>query len=179
MDDRKLTDQELKKVLASLADEVAVPQGFSQAVIARIKGEGATVNDSKPWWRASWALPAWTLAAAALSLALYLKLPFASRPPVPAKSSQVCQRVVCPKSGEPACISFALKKAGKVRFEVFTDSGRSIVAMQQEGVSAGDHQLYWNGLDVHDKEIASRSFTVIIKTDEYTVRQEILKDPAC
>jgi hypothetical protein len=179
MDEKNMTDEELQGLLAGQADEVAVPEGFSRAVISRLKEEHASVNDSRPWWK-SWAVPAWSLAAAALAAVLVLKAPWAGEKHQPAPApSQVCQRVVCPRSGEPACISFALKKPGDVRFEVFASNGKSIVAMQQKGVAAGAHQLYWNGLDVHDREVASRSFTIVIKTDEYTVRQEILKDPAC
>jgi hypothetical protein len=184
---KELSPKELKKLrdqLNLISNQVAVPDDFRYDLRKRL----APSTESAPLRLASLAQgrlrPSWSffkfwlpgLAAAAAVLALFVRPMLVPKAPAP---SQVCQRVVCPSAGKPACISFQLKTAGPVKIEVFTPQGESVVALQQNSVTPGDHQLYWDGRDVHEKVLAFQSYTVVIKTKEFTVKQQIVKDPAC
>jgi hypothetical protein len=180
----KISDEQLQALLKAAAEEVAVPDGFSDRVLSVLRKEPASapsglLREGFVW---NWALLWKALApvAAVAMVVVALKLPWLGTKAAPgADTTLVCKRVVCPSAGDPACISFVLKDPGPVKVEVFTSTGATVVALHQDHVAAGAHQLYWDGHDANEKIAKGNKFMVVITAAGRTEKQEILKDPDC
>lgn len=71
-------------------------------------------------------------------------------------------------------ISFILSEQGRVIVEIFNIRGGKIATLLDEDLSAGKHQVLWDGKDDNGKEAGSGVYLYILKTDTYNQTKKML-----
>ncbi|MCP4292048.1 MAG: S8 family serine peptidase [bacterium] len=72
-------------------------------------------------------------------------------------------------------IAFSLPRATQAELAVFTISGRRVVTLVNESMTAGEHQVSWNGQDSSGRQIASGAYFYRLSTgDNQLVKRMVL-----
>jgi len=72
-------------------------------------------------------------------------------------------------------ISFSLQHDSKVELSVFNIKGQKITTLLNENMTAGKHNIAWNGVDSNNKKVSSGVYFYKMESSKYTnVKKMIL-----
>jgi hypothetical protein len=71
-------------------------------------------------------------------------------------------------------INFNLHKQSKVRIDVYNAKGQLVTTLKNETMSAGSHQIQWNGNSRNNQQLSSGIYFVRLQTDDYSDMKKML-----
>ncbi len=72
-------------------------------------------------------------------------------------------------------LTFTLPQASHVLLEIFDVSGRRVRSLQQERLSAGIHQVRWDGLNMQQRPVPSGLYLVRLQTEETALQSSVVR----
>jgi hypothetical protein len=72
-------------------------------------------------------------------------------------------------------ITYNLKESGKITLDVFNTKGQKVKSLIDSDQPSGSYEVYWNGTDLNNKQVASGVYFCTLKTERnYVSRKMIL-----
>jgi hypothetical protein len=71
-------------------------------------------------------------------------------------------------------INFSLKEAGHVNLEVYNIKGQRVTTLVNEEMSAGHHNVVWNGRDERGNQVSSGVYFFRMSNDRYTSTRKMI-----
>ncbi len=90
-------------------------------------------------------------------------------PPVLARGTRLLPNAPNPFNPRTT-LRFTLDRPGRVRLEIIDSRGRRVRRLLDAGLSAGEHQMVWNGLDDAGRAVSSGVYRMVL-TEENGTRQ--------
>ena len=79
-----------------------------------------------------------------------------------------------PTFGEKTTIHYDVSRAGRVQIEIFDTLGSLVYTVVDEQTGAGKYQVTWDGRDDKGIIVASGIYFLTVRTNEYTVKENIV-----
>lgn len=93
--------------------------------------------------------------------------------PVPPKEYALFQNYPNPFNPETR-IRFAIKESGVVSLKIYDLSGREVITLYNQKLSAGEHQVSWDGKDSSKKQVASGIYFYQLRVNQFQAIRKML-----